>query len=169
MSNEERVSWVALIVNVIIGTLYFSAILRAPADADLFGAGTAVFAAGLVMLAIVVGIGTQVVLQVVQSTSGGGKDAAKRDERDALIELKATRNAHFLLGFLVICVLVQIALIEWAQRYWRRPAAEVDTVLELLATGPLQPMHVAQLLLAALTLGAIMLNASRVFYYRRGY
>jgi hypothetical protein len=72
------------------------------------------------------------------------------------------------LGAAIVVVLVQIALLEWGQRYSGR-RAQPDTVLELLASGPLQTMHVAQLLLAALTLAAITLNASRIFYYRRGY
>lgn len=167
MSNEERISWVALIVNLVIGGWYFSRILALPADADLFGPRTAVFAASLVMVAIIVSILCEVLLRVVQKQTGGGGDAATRDERDALISLRATRNAHGVLGFALVAVLVQIALVEWAQRY--RGRRDPGTVLELLATGPLEAMHVAQLLLAALTFAAIMLNASRVFYYRRGY
>jgi hypothetical protein len=72
------------------------------------------------------------------------------------------------LGCALILVLAQIALLEWGRRHWRSPA-RADTVLELLGTGPLQAMHVAQLLLLALTLSAIALHASRIFYYRRGH
>jgi hypothetical protein len=170
MSNQERISWVALVINVVIGYWYFSRILALPADADLFGPLTAAFAAKLVMLAVLVGIASEILLHIVQKSTGGGGDAAAEDERDALISLKATRNAHGVLGFAVVVVLVQIALLEWGSRsrYWSW-RYEPETVLGLLGTGPLQSMHVAQLLLAALGLAAIALNASRVFYYRRGY
>jgi hypothetical protein len=169
MSNQERISWVALIINLVIGYWYFSRVLGLPADADLFGPITAAFAIKLVMLAVFVGIATEILLRIVQKSTGDGGDAAAEDERDALIGLKATRNAHGVLGFAVVAVLVQIALLEWGARSrhwsWRY---EPETVLGLLGTGPLLSTHVAQLLLAALGLAAITLNASRIFYYRRG-
>jgi hypothetical protein len=168
MSDQERISWVALIVNVVIGGWYFSRILAAPADANLFGPGMAMFAISLVTIAIIVGILCEVMLRIVQKQTGGGGDAAAHDERDTQIGLKATRNAHGVLAASVIVVLAQIALLEWVRRFPGRRGPP-DTVLELLGTGPLQGPHVAQLLLAALTLTAIALNASRIFYYRRGY
>lgn len=167
MSERERISWVGLIVNLVITVWYFEHILRLPAEADLWGPRTAFFAASLVILAVFVAIACEVALRVVQRGTGGGHDTAPQDERDVLIDLRATRNAHLVLGFGVIAVLVQLALLEWSQRYWRRPA-NPDTILELLGTGPLQAMHVAQLLLAALALAAFAQNASRIFYYRRG-
>lgn len=169
MSNEERISWVALLVNLIVASWYFTRILQLPADADLFSPLVFAFTVKLVMLAILVSIGCEILLRIVQKSTGGGGDAAARDERDALINLKATRNAHGVLGFAVVAVLVQIAGLEWASRYWHRRFEVPETVLGLLGTGPLEPMHIAQLLLAALTLAAVTLNASRVFFYRRGY
>lgn len=168
MSNEERISWVGLLVNLIIAWWYFSRILLLPADADLFGPRIFAFAVKLVMLAVLISIACEVLLRVVQKRTGGGGDAAARDERDALIALKATRNAHGVLGFAVVVVLVQVALSEWVHRYWGG-RGESDTILELMGRGPLQAMHVAQLLLLALTLSAITLNVSRIIYYRRGY
>lgn len=166
MSEQERISWISLIVNVVIGALYFSRVFALPADADLFGPRTGLLAAGLIGTAIAIAIISEVLMRIVEHGSGATSNKAERDERDVLIELKANRNGHYVLGFAVIAVLVQVALLEWAQRRGR-PLPEPDTVLELLATGPLQTMHVAQLLLLALTLGAITVNASRVCYYRR--
>jgi hypothetical protein len=168
MSERERISWVNLLINLVIGGWYFSRILALPADADLWGPRTAAFAVGLIVTAIVVAIVCEILLRIIQRTTGGGADAAGHDERDALINLKAMRNAHGMLGAAVVVVLVQIALIEWLQRYrgWR---GDPQTVLELLATGPLQSMHVAQLLLLALMLTTVTLNASRIYFYRRGY
>jgi hypothetical protein len=168
MSNEERISWVALLVNLIVASWYFSRILQLPADADLFSPLVFAFTVKLVILAILVSIGCEILLRIVQKSTGGGGDAAQRDERDALIGLKATRNAHGVLGLAVVVVLVQIALVEWARRY-RGGQRDPQTILELLGSGPLQGMHIAQLLLAALTVAAVTLNASRIFYYRRGY
>ena len=168
MSNRERISWVGLIINLVIGGWYFSRVLALPADADVFGPHMAMFAVGLVTTAIIVAVVCEILLRMVQKGVGGGTDAAPQDERDALIDLKAVRNAHGVFVFAIILVLVQIALLDWARRYRdRRP--DPETILGVLGTGPLEAMHVAQLLLAALTLGAVALNASRVFYYRRGY
>jgi hypothetical protein len=168
MSNRERISWVGLIINLVIGGWYFRRVLALPADADVFGPHMAMFAVGLVTTAIIVAVVCEILLRVVQKGVGGGTDAALQDERDALIDLKAVRTAHGIFVVAIIVVLVQIALIDWSQRYrGRRP--EPETILGLLGTGPLEAMHVAQMLLAALTLGAIALNASRIFYYRRGY
>lgn len=168
MSHEERVSWVALLVNLVVGGWYFSHVFALPADADMLGPGTFGFVVSLVVIAIILSIACEIALRIVQRASGEQDGAAPRDERDALISLKATRNAHGVLGIAVVSVLVQITLIEWAARH-RSSRGTPETVLELLGTGPLQAMHVAQLLLLALTLAAITLNASRVFYYRRGY
>jgi len=167
MSDRERVSWVALIVNLVIGGWYFSRILALPSGADLFGPRTAAFAVALITTAIIVSVACEILLRIIQRQTGGGTDAAAQDERDTLIDLKAARNAHGMLGFAVVVVLVQIAMVEWAQRYLGR--RDPATVLELLATGPLGAMHVAQLLLFALLLGSVTLNASRIYFYRRGY
>jgi hypothetical protein len=170
MSEQERVSWVSLLVNAAIGCWYFGKVLSLPASANLFGPGMGLFAIKLVTFAILFGIASEVVLRAVQrrASRGEGDDATARDERDELIDLKATRNAHGVLTAAIIVVLVQTALLGWSLGYLRpRPAPE--TMLELLARGPLAPMHMAQLLLLALTLGAITVYASRVVYYRRGY
>jgi hypothetical protein len=170
MSEQERVSWVSLVVSVVIGYWYFERVLGLPASADVFGPRTSAFAMRLVVLAVFVAIASEVLLRIVQKhTRGGdGTDAAAHDERDELIKLKATRNAYGVLSAAIIVVLMQVALIEWAQRY-RNRTADPDTVLELILTGPLAPMHVAPLLLLALTLSGITVYASRIFYYRRGY
>jgi hypothetical protein len=130
----------------------------------------AAFAVKLITFAIIFGILSEVVLRVVQrrTRAGEGSDATARDERDVLINLKASRNAHGVLTGAIIVVLVQIALLGWGMRFFPH-LPEPDTVLGLMATGPLAPMHLAQMLLLALTLGAITVYASRIIYYRRGY
>ncbi len=168
MSQREWISWTSLLVTILLTAWYFQRILTLPADADLFGPRTARFAISLVMFAVFITIACEVLLRVVTQGKGISSDVAAEDERDALIDLKSTRNAHGVLGFALIATVVQVSLVEWVQRRGRTFPAP-DNVLELLATGPLSPMHVVQMLLAALALGAIAQNASRIFYYRRGY
>ncbi|MET0293155.1 MAG: hypothetical protein ABW136_12410, partial [Steroidobacteraceae bacterium] len=90
------------------------------------------------------------------------------DERDAVISLKATRNAHVVLSAAVFVVVVQIALIEWNRLRGNRAARVPDSLAEAIVTGPLTPMIIWQLLLAAMTLTALTIYVSRIVYYRRG-
>ena len=109
---------------------------------------------------------------MVQKGAGSDPDKSRIDERDVQINHKASRNAYGVLSTAIFLVLVLVALIEWAQRYrwaWFQNRPNPQTVLGLMGTGPLAAMHVAQLLLLALTIGAITVYASRIFYYRRGY
>jgi len=177
MSQQERVSWVSLIVNVVVATWYFSFVFGLPAGADvLSGVAMTVFVAKIVGVAMLLAIAAEILLRVVQrrSRADGSDDATLLDERDALISLKATRNAHAVLIGGVVLLLVQIVLIEWVHglrslegTLAARPVPQ--TVLDQILTGPIAAAHVAQLLLLILTLAAITLYASRIFFYRRGY
>ena len=169
MSKQERLSWVSLVVNVLIGYWYFAAVLRLPPGADLFGSRMAAFAVQLIILSIVISIACEVALQVVQKRAGGSDaDKSSVDERDRLIILKASRNAYGVLSLAVVVLLVRVALVEWVQRSGRH-LADPQSMFEVLTIGPLAPMHIAQLLLLALTLAGVTMYASRVFHYRRGY
>jgi hypothetical protein len=175
MSEQERVSWVSLLVTLVIGIWYFSGVLALPADASLHTGAMARFVTKLIVFAIVLTIAGEALLHWAQRRMQGdaAKDATTNDERDALIHLKATRNANIALTIGVIFVLVQIALLEsagrWLQGRQHRVLPTPETVLEQLLTGPLSALHVAQLLLLALTIAGAVVYASRIFYYRRGY
>ena len=165
MSNQERVSWVSLLSTVLIGWWYFSNVLPLPADADLHFS-LAGFVTRLIVFAVLIAIAGEIALRVALRLAGDpAEEGNPRDERDALIALQAARNAYGVLTVAVFVVLVQIALLEWVRR---RPAPPA-TVLEALATGPLTPLLIAQMLLAALTLAGLTVYASRIFYYRRGF
>ena len=72
------------------------------------------------------------------------------------------------LSLTIAVLLARVACYEWVQRSGRhRP--DPQSMFEMLTIGPLAPMHIAQLMLLALTLAAITMYASRVFHYRRGY
>jgi hypothetical protein len=163
MSKHERISWVSLLVTLAIGWWYFSRVLGLPADANLHFP-LARFVTQLVILAVLISIAGEIALRLVERVGGQSPDDSPADERDAQISLKATRNAHGVLGASVVVVLVQIALLERL----RRPADPPSTVLEALGAGPLTPLLIAQLLLLALTLAALTAHASRIVYYRRG-
>jgi hypothetical protein len=175
MSRQERVSWVSLLVTLIIGYWYFSRVFALPADASLHGMVMAAFVTKLIVIAIVVSIAGEVALRLAQRYMRGddGEDATARDERDALIDLKSTRNGHGTLIVGLFIVLGQIAMHEsvqhWGQFRQARAGADPETVLQLIFAGPLSPLLVAQLLLMVLTLSGAVTYASRIFYYRRGY
>lgn len=168
MSKQERISWIQLVVHAVIGSLYFGHILRLPADADLWGPHTAYLSVHLITVAVLLAVACEIALRVVQRGAGPDPDRTPLDERDSRIALLATRNAHFVLTGGVILTLVQAALLEWTMRFHGRHPAPA-TILERLGAGPLETMHVMQLLLAALWLAALTLAASRIFHYRRGY
>jgi len=106
----------------------------------------------------------------IKAIGAGLNDADKSsiDERDRLITLKASRNAYGVLTAGTMLLLLRIAVVEWVQRSGRH-VPDPQSMFELLSAGPLAPMHIAQLLLLALTLAATTMYASRIFFYRRGY
>jgi hypothetical protein len=165
MSQQETVSWISLLVSLVIAYLYFSRVLAMPADADLFSPGMAQFAISLVLFAVFAGIASEVSLKAIKHRARG-PNATALDERDLLIDLKACRNAYGVLAGATCAVLLQVAMLEWLHRLGRHRAAP-DTVLGLLRTGPLAPMHIVQLLLLALTLAGLTVYISRIVYYRR--
>lgn len=173
MSEQERVSWVSLIVDLAIGWWYFARVLDMPAGADLFSPGMARFALNMIIFAILVGIATEVLLKHFQKRGQGGrKDATAADERDQWVGLKASRNAYLVLVAAVVLLLSQTAMLELGTRYaaGRNRAMPVpETVLGQIATGPMDAGMLAHLLLLALLFSGITVYASRIFYYRRGW
>ena len=165
MSQQEQVSWISLVVSLVIGVWYFGRVLLLPPDADLFSPGMARFALGIVLFSVFASIASEVSLKAIKQRRKGSTDL---DERDLHIDLKACRNAYGVLSGAVAVVLAQTAIIEWFARL-RRHRPEPETVLGLLGTGPLAPMHVVQMLLFALLLAGITVYVSRIVYYRRGY
>jgi hypothetical protein len=171
MSQQERVSWVALVVTVLISGGYFAYVLRLPGDSPLFGLGMAVFAFVLIMAAVIAAIVSELLLRRVQRRAGGDPGRHEQlDERDRLINLRAGRNAYVVLFCSVAIVLGLIPMIQY-MRLFRWPAGPelADTVLERMVTGPLDAPLIAQWLLLALTLADLCKFATRIVSYRRGY
>jgi hypothetical protein len=171
MSQQERVSWVSLIVIVFIGCCYFAAVLPRPGNTPLLGPGMAVFALNLIITAIFAGIASEVVLRWVQKRAGGDPTRRERpDERDRLINLRAGRNAYVVLAVAVGIVLAFIAGIQML-RFLPMPAGSAphDTVMLRMLMGPLDAPLLAQWLLLALTLADVCKYVTRIVSYRRGY
>ena len=165
MSESERITWANLVAKLVAGIWYFSYVLSLPAGVDLSDPG---IAKRLVWPIIVVGLVSGTMLRAVQKRTGGGIDAAQRDERDDLITLRATRIAYGVFGVAVGTVFILV--MPFRPQHFRLGTGESLTTFQLLGgKDPLQVMHVAQLLLLALLLASITLSASRIFYYRRGY
>jgi hypothetical protein len=168
MSRQEQVSWVSLVITIAVAVWYFSIVLQAPAEIDLHGRAMAQLVGKIVTMAIVLGIASELAFKYFSKSAKG---STEKDERDELIDLRATRNGHVTLTIGVAVVLCQIALIETVRRLPARPLeplANLD-VLSALLRGPLSALLVAQLLLMALTLAALCVYISRIVYYRRGY
>jgi hypothetical protein len=169
MSQRERVTWISLAVTLVLGYWYFSRLIQLPADADLHSGEMFRLVTRIIVLSIMLTIIGEIVVRIAQRHIHGTvtDDRTAFDERDVLIELKASRNAGAVLVCGVISVLVQIGLLEWAQR--RGHATPAESMLERLFTGPLTGLHVAQYLLLALMLYSVTLYVSRIGYYRRGH
>ncbi len=93
MSFKEKSIWISLIATIIIFGFYFSKTFPLFRNFDDNNTEMVMLFIGVVILMIIVQIISHIVLAVFNR-----KDAeAGEDERDKLVELKATRIAHFVL------------------------------------------------------------------------
>jgi hypothetical protein len=171
MSQQERVSWVSLIVTATVSIWYFALVFPAPGDSHLLGPGMWVFAFILIITAILVAIASEVLLRWVQKRAGGDPSRRERpDERDRLISLRAGRNAYVLLFGSVVLILGLIVMIQIMRSLtWPPGPALPNTVLMRMVTGPLDGPLIGQWLLLALTLADLCKYVTRIVSYRRGY
>ena len=167
MSKQERVSWISLFINLVVGWWYFSEVLAIPAEVDFHSRSMGALVTTVIMLTIVLTIAAEMVLRLVAGTPA---DKVAQDERDVLISAKAYRNAYGLLSSGVILVVV---VIVWAQT---RTAIHLSQQNDWYA-DPLRYLlvnigntsFIAHPLLLANLVAICVVYASRIFYYRRGY
>lgn len=173
MSQQERVSWVSLIVTVFFIVCYFTLLQGLPADADLFGGRLGrIISQGIGLLIVATVVGEAFARHAQRKVAGiANADATPIDERDLLIDLRAARNACWVLGLGVLAVIVQIGVLEAMQRKRDVDVATIhsDNMLEQLFTGPLTALQVAQLLVFVLLLSRTTVYGSRIIAYRRGF
>jgi hypothetical protein len=167
MSKQERVSWLSLAVNLVIGFYYFSAVFALAASGEIYGPAMAGLILKLVILAVIVGIAGEIVLRIL---AGAASDKIASDERDKLISAKAMRNGYIVLTVGVAALTSHIVVVGGLDRFSAdypiaKPTMDfIGTVLH-----PLAPIVIAQFLLLASMTASTAIYASRIFYYRRGY
>lgn len=140
LSFRERVIWLFLVVNLLVYGNYFVNVwgqLQAGETGYEHLLGPLLY---VLIFAAVVEVAVRVILAV-----GSGKEEADapEDERDELIDLKATKNAYFMLCF------------------------GIFTAGGHLLIG-YEPLIVVNLLLLFVVLSEITKYGSELFYYRRG-
>ncbi len=95
MSFREKSAWISLLSMSVIYALYFSSVFRGPRHGGFHFGG---LLGTIIALTIV-----QVVLTVAVAILAPKEAKAPRDERDKLIDLKATRFAYGALAGSVAC------------------------------------------------------------------
>jgi ABC-type multidrug transport system permease subunit len=167
VSKQERASWTALVVNVLIGVWYFSAIFSLPGDLNLYSRALMQLIIKMIIVSIVVAIAAEIVFHIL---AGQPKDKVSEDERDQVIDTRAARNGYYLLVagvFVIITRIVMAVSVEQMPAFKR--AGHTAGVIETLFATPVSPIYIANLLLLAFFAAGTAVHASRIFYYRRGY
>ena len=155
MSKMERTAWVSLIVEGGVALYYFSAIFAMGPDVSLHSGVMAILIGKVIMLAIILGIVMEVIMAGIIRRE---RDKVPQDERDSLISAKSYRNGYFVLAVGCASIIGYVVLSASGGRAW--------WITEIL---DLTPVYAAHLLLLSMMLSSGVINASRIFYYRRGY
>jgi hypothetical protein len=163
MSEQERLSWSVLVINLVIGFWYFSEIFASGTDFLLQMQTMVQFFIRLAILAIVLAILSEIVMYAL---NGKGTDRVESDERDRLIMLKSQRNGHFVLVTALIVLMVGLVV---ATGLTLRTEAQAPPLASTFLSRTGEAIFMANLLLLALILTEVAVQGSRVFYYRRGY
>ena len=143
LSFQEKSAWGLLIGIVVVSIFYFPAAFDVVANTD--HAVPLVVSSGVWVVVIVV---IETVYHVAIATPAGG---AVRDERDRVIDLRAERNAGFVLAVSLFCLVGWIISLNTPQ-----------------ATSQLRPLSIAVYILLCITLAEIVKLASQIWYYRAG-
>jgi hypothetical protein len=138
LSFREKSVGISLVATIVIFGYYFANVIEGFASDDLDQADLFWLFVSVVVMMIVV----EVVLHIVLVIGAGQEYVDITDERDRIIELKATRNAYFLLTAGVIASFFGL----------------------LLAT---EPLLMANILLGFLVGDELLKFASQLYYYRR--
>ena len=145
LTFEEKSAWGTLAALVIAGLWYFPKAFIVVRVSNNPIALIAISAIWVIILVII-----EVIYHTVIAAAAPG-DADKTDERDRLINLKAERNASFVLGIGLLW------LVAWIVTQSVIPANPVP-----------QPLEIVVLILFALTLSEIAKLTSQIWHYRLG-
>ena len=136
MSFKEKSIWISLVSTIIIFGYYFLRIFQMANNEKVAHREIAVFFISIIILIVVV----EIILHILLA---GFHRPEAEDERDQLIELRATRNAYYLLVAGVVTA--NIAFLVLAA-----------------------PILVAHIILFFFILAESVAFITQLFYYRRG-
>ena len=135
-SFEEKSIWISLLTISLIFGYYFVRIVQMVSQDDINVAQSIVLIISVIVMVIIV----EVVFHIIIAL----KDRPEAlDERDRMIELKATRNAYFVLVFGIFLPMAGIA-------------------------AQVRPFIVAHVIMFIFVLSEITKFLTQLFYYRRG-
>lgn len=139
MSFQEKSVWISLITTLLVFGYYFVKVIEWMTGGEIYGPEII----GLFIVVVVAMIVIEAVSHIALALSSVKEAELYEDERDQLIELKATRNAYYLL----------------ASGVW------VAAGSMLLSPSPLM---MANVILFFFILSEITGFSSQLFYYRKG-
>ncbi len=154
MSKREQATWVALVTEALVAWYYFTSLQGFADPLDIYSVEMAGLIIKVIVISIALAIGGEIVLSVA---SRDVKDKVDADERDYMIDAKATRNAYYAVVVGVALLIGQIAVGEG----WQMGLAERNIQIT--------PILAAHILLALLIFAGFVKYGTRLFYYRRGY
>jgi len=95
ISYQEKSIWISLVTTILIFGFYFTQAVRVFNNPDLSNTILTGFFLGAIVLVVAI----QIVLQTILAIANRKVAEKAGDERDSLIELKATRISYFILVF----------------------------------------------------------------------
>ena len=142
LSFQEKSAWGLLAGILVVSAVYFPAALDIVEYAGNPIALIAISAVGVIALVVI-----EVVYHIIIAIPGGDDS----DERDQLIDLKAERNAGFVLGIALFVLVGHIIVVSIVPQ-----APQLSVLL------------VGVYIIAALTLSEVAKLVSQIWYYRVG-
>ena len=142
LSFQEKSAWGLLAGILVVSAFYFPRALDIVEYAGNPIALIAISVIGVIALVVI-----EIVYHIIIAIPGGDE----ADERDALIDLKAERNAGFVLGFSLFVLVGHIIVVSIVPH-----APELSVLL------------VGVYIIAALTLSEVAKLVSQIWYYRAG-
>ena len=142
LSFQEKSAWGLLAGILVVSAFYFPAALDIVEYADNPIALIAISVVGVIAL-----VAIEIIYHIIIAIPGGDES----DERDQLIDLKAERNAGFVLGIALFVLVGHIIVVSIVPH-----APDLSVLL------------VGVYIIAALTVSEVVKLVSQIWYYRAG-
>lgn len=141
MSFKEKSIWISLVTTILVFGYYFVRVLQMVSNEAVGNAEIAVFFVSIIVLVIVIQIISHILLTIAHRPE-------TEDERDQIIELKATRNAYYLLIAGVF--------------------ASTGTFIIGIFVLPVTTFHVVHTMLIFFIIAEMVKHITELVHYRRG-